>query len=108
MRERQALQTATSAARYYCEARHDGSLGNTQRVETPTACAAFPKELMFTPRRWVETRFNLTRCTIMPRGGHFAALDEDERLICARACLDRRRLLDHNGAWRDMVGRSDE
>ena len=74
-------QTATSAARYYYEARHDGSRTNAERVEIPTACAAFPKEIIFNPRRWAETRFNLTRFTIMPRGGHFAALEEPALLV---------------------------
>lgn len=38
-----------AAARYYYESRHDGSLTNTDRVEIPTAWAAFPKEIMFNP-----------------------------------------------------------
>ena len=69
-------QTATSAARYYYEGRHSGSRPSTQRVEVPTACMAFPKELVFTPRRWLEARYNLARFTVMPRGGHFAASEE--------------------------------
>ena len=76
-----ATQTATSAARYYYEGRHSNSPPNIQRVEVPTACAAFPKEFRFTPRRWLEARYNLTRFTLMPRGGHFAASEEPELLV---------------------------
>ena len=74
-------ETATSAARYYYEGRHSGTPPDTRRVEVPTACAAFPKEFRFTPRLWLETRYNLTRFTIMPSGGHFAASEEPELLV---------------------------
>ena len=74
-------QTATSAARYYYEGRHGGSTPGPQRVDVPTACAAFPKELIFTPRRWLEARYNLARYTIMPSGGHFAAGEEPELFV---------------------------
>jgi microsomal epoxide hydrolase len=72
--------TATSSARIYYESRvAAGTQG--QRVAVPTACALFPKELNVPPRRWVESRYNLTRWTEMPRGGHFAALEEPELLV---------------------------
>jgi pimeloyl-ACP methyl ester carboxylesterase len=76
-----ATQTATSAARFYYDNRHGAAPPITQRVEVPTACAAFPKEIRFVPRRWLETRYNLTRFTIMPRGGHFAALEQPQLLV---------------------------
>jgi pimeloyl-ACP methyl ester carboxylesterase len=50
-------------------------------VQVPTACAVFPKEINIPPRRWVEAQYNLTRWTEMPRGGHFAALEEPELLV---------------------------
>jgi pimeloyl-ACP methyl ester carboxylesterase len=71
--------TPTSAARFYYEGRHSPAVN--RRVEVPTACAAFPKEIRFTPRRWLETRYNLTRFTVMPRGGHFAALEQPDLLV---------------------------
>ena len=74
-------QTATSAARYYYEGRHRASPPSTERIEVPTACTAFPKELGFTPRRWLEARYNLTRFTMMPSGGHFAAAEEPELFV---------------------------
>lgn len=72
--------TPTSAARLYYELRHPG-FPAAGRVEVPTGCAAFPKEISFTPRRWLEAAYNLTHFTIMPRGGHFAALEEPALLI---------------------------
>ena len=53
-----------------------------RRVEVPTACALFPKELLaWPPRPYVERLFNVQRWTEMPRGGHFAALEEPELLL---------------------------
>lgn len=47
-----------------------------ERVATPLAVAAFPRELPTPPRSWVERVFNVQRWTAMPRGGHFAALEQ--------------------------------
>ena len=47
-----------------------------ERVATPLAVAAFPRELPTPPRAWVERVFNVQRWTPMPRGGHFAALEQ--------------------------------
>ena len=71
--------TATSSARIYYENRVASAV--QRRVEVPTACALFPKEITVPPRRWVEARYNLTRWTEMPRGGHFAALEEPDLLV---------------------------
>ena len=85
-----AKQTAASAARFYYENRHafggrpaalSPEWWRNTRVEVPTACAAFPKEISFTPRRWLEKRYNITRFSIMPRGGHFAALEQPALLV---------------------------
>lgn len=82
--------TPTSAARVYYENRHEFAgrpaanspeWWHNRRVEVPTACAVFPHELTFSPRRWLETRYNLTRFSLMPRGGHFAALEQPELLV---------------------------
>ena len=72
-------QTATSAARFYYETRHNPVA--PRRVEVPTGCASFPKDLRFTPRPWLEKRYNLARFTVMPRGGHFAALEQPELFV---------------------------
>jgi pimeloyl-ACP methyl ester carboxylesterase len=47
----------------------------------PTAIALFPADLGAPPpRSWVERTYRLTRYTVMPRGGHFAAHEEPELL----------------------------
>jgi len=76
-----ATQTAASSARIYYESRHPLSPPVPRRVETPTACADFPKEIIWSPRRWLEPRFNITRWTTMPRGGHFAAMEQPQLLV---------------------------
>jgi pimeloyl-ACP methyl ester carboxylesterase len=71
-------RSATSSARIYYENRRATTA--QRRVEVPTACAVFPKEINIAPRRWVEAQYNVTRWTEMPRGGHFAAMEEPELL----------------------------
>jgi pimeloyl-ACP methyl ester carboxylesterase len=74
-------QTAASSARIYYESRHPLTTQPARRVETPTACADFPKEIIWSPRRWLEARYNITRWTVMPRGGHFAAMEQPQLLV---------------------------
>ena len=53
-----------------------------KRVEVPTACALFPAEMLaWPPRSYVERLYNVRHWTEMPRGGHFAALEEPELLV---------------------------
>ena len=53
-----------------------------RRIEVPTGVAAFPKDLlMFPPRAMVERGYNVVRYTEMPRGGHFASLEEPELFL---------------------------
>ena len=73
-------QTVTSASRIYYESRR--AAGRTSDyIEVPTGAALFPKEIAFAPRKWAEARYNIVRWTEMPRGGHFAALEEPELYI---------------------------
>lgn len=52
------------------------------KVETPTGFAAFPADLApAPPKEWIERAFNLRRHTVMPSGGHFAALEEPDLLV---------------------------
>jgi epoxide hydrolase len=73
-------QTGTSSFRLYYEARH-APPADPGRIEVPTACAIFPKEVIYAPRVWLEPRMNLVRWTEMPRGGHFPALEQPELLV---------------------------
>jgi microsomal epoxide hydrolase len=50
------------------------------RIGVPTAYAAFPREILLPPRAWAERVFDIQRWTVMPRGGHFAAMEEPEAL----------------------------
>lgn len=53
-----------------------------KRVEVPTAAALFPAEILsWPPRSYAERIYNIVRWTEMPRGGHFAALEQPELLI---------------------------
>jgi microsomal epoxide hydrolase len=48
--------------------------------KVPAAFALFPKDISQPPREWAERYFNVRRWTEMPRGGHFAAMEEPELL----------------------------
>jgi pimeloyl-ACP methyl ester carboxylesterase len=39
-----------------------------------------PEDLVTAPRDWAERFFDVRRWTEMPRGGHFAAMEEPELL----------------------------
>jgi epoxide hydrolase len=73
--------TAHSSARLYYENRRSGSFAPADKVEVPTGAAIFPREIVRPPRRWAEHRFNITHWTEMPRGGHFAAMEEPELFV---------------------------
>ena len=69
-------RSGASSARMYWE-----SLGRFlpgAPVELPTGVASFPKEIGRSPRSWCEANYRITRWTIMPRGGHFAAFEQPE------------------------------
>ena len=73
--------TPTSAARIYYEAGRDQGEYLQGYIDVPTAAALFPKEVYLPPRKWAEARYNIVQWTEMPRGGHFAALEEPELYI---------------------------
>lgn len=74
--------TINSACRLYYEMRHHPWwLGKDERITVPTGVAVFPKELARPPRGWAERVYNIRRWTEMPRGGHFAAMEEPELLV---------------------------
>jgi len=78
-------QTINSSMRRYFETHRNPSRNTLklgERIETPTGIAMFPgeKELVV-PREFAERCYNIRRWTDMPRGGHFAALEEPELLV---------------------------
>jgi microsomal epoxide hydrolase len=74
-------QTITSSTRLYYESGNTPATRPVGYIDVPTGVAVFPKEILFTPRSWAEGGFNIVRWTMMPRGGHFAALEEPELLV---------------------------
>jgi len=70
-------QTITSSTRLYWERQHSGERGQPQ-VSVPTGVARYPKEILKFPRSWVERFYNVTYWEDMPRGGHFAAMEQPE------------------------------
>jgi len=74
-------ETITSSTRIYYENRNTPRENPLGYIEVPTAGAIFPAEITATPRSWAENSYNIVRWTVMPRGGHFAALEEPELLI---------------------------
>jgi pimeloyl-ACP methyl ester carboxylesterase len=67
-------ETITSSTRLYYERTH--SAGRLEYVSVPTGVARYPKEILRYPRAWVERGYNVTRWVDMPRGGHFAAMEQ--------------------------------
>ena len=52
------------------------------RVEVPTGCAVFPAEMLrWPPKSYADRIYNITHWTEMPRGGHFAAMEEPKMLL---------------------------
>lgn len=83
-------ETAHSAARLYFESRHPVGRalpsalpprGDDEPIKAPLGCMATPAgagSSGYSPRKWLEARFNLKHFALVPRGGHFAALEEPE------------------------------
>lgn len=57
-----------------------GFTARVDRVDVPTAIALFPHDLASPPRSWAERTYEVTRYTLMPRGGHFAPHEEPDLL----------------------------
>jgi microsomal epoxide hydrolase len=60
----------------------DGPNPVTGKINVPTAFASFPAEMtsLNPPRRFLERSFNLVQYSKMPKGGHFAALEQPQLL----------------------------
>ena len=53
----------------------------SEGVGVPTGVVIFPGDIVPAPREFAERFFDLRRWTRMPRGGHFAAMEEPELLV---------------------------
>jgi len=75
-------ETINAANRLYYDSAHDfTSPQHAGRSDVQAAIARFPKDILPAPREWAERWFNMQRWTAMPRGGHFAAMEEPELLV---------------------------
>ncbi len=62
---------------YYARRHGPWPIPEGETVKVPTGYAAFPKEIVRPPRSIAEKMYtNIRRWTVMPRGGHFAALEQ--------------------------------
>ena len=74
-------QTIGSSTRmYYENQKYTWDMQAGERVEAPSGMALFPQEIAKPPREWAERSYDVRRWTEMPRGGHFAALEEPQLL----------------------------
>jgi pimeloyl-ACP methyl ester carboxylesterase len=73
-------ETITSSTRLYWERQHtrESPLGF---IDVPTAVARYPMEPIRFPRSWVERCYRVTRWVDMPRGGHFAAMEQPDLFV---------------------------
>jgi microsomal epoxide hydrolase len=76
-------QTITSSVRLYRESRQAGLWDQPPPiVGVPTGVARYPKEeVLRFPRAWVERQYHVTRWATLPRGGHFAAMEQPELVV---------------------------
>jgi microsomal epoxide hydrolase len=63
---------------YY--ARAHGPWPIEARIDVPTGYCEFPREILRPPRSLAERAFAIRRWSVMPRGGHFAALEQPAAL----------------------------
>jgi pimeloyl-ACP methyl ester carboxylesterase len=73
--------TVGSSLRIYRETRLADHNETPPKMMTPVGYAVFPKDNAQAPERWVDQYYNVVQRTEMPRGGHFAALEQPELLM---------------------------
>jgi pimeloyl-ACP methyl ester carboxylesterase len=66
---------------YYARMHRPWPIPEGRTVDVPTGYAQFPKEILTPPRSLAaRTYTDIRRWSVMPRGGHFAALEQPEML----------------------------
>jgi len=71
-------QTITSSTRIYYESGQGQEANPIGYINVPTGAAVFPAEIFVTPRAWAAAAYDLRHWTVMPAGGHFAALEQPQ------------------------------
>lgn len=74
-------RTIASSMRIYFEDHGPGRSKPLPYVAVPTGHAVYPAEILKTPRAWAERKFNIQHWRVMPRGGHFAAMEQPALFI---------------------------
>jgi pimeloyl-ACP methyl ester carboxylesterase len=66
---------------YYATRHRPWPIPDGQTIDVPAGYAQFPAEILRPPRSLAERTYtDIRRWTVMPRGGHFAALEQPEAL----------------------------
>ena len=78
-------KTFNTASWIYYGRREEGGRffpNDFKKIRIPTAAAILPAEMSeWPPKSYVERIFNIIQWTEMPRGGHFAAMEQPELLV---------------------------
>jgi pimeloyl-ACP methyl ester carboxylesterase len=75
-----ATESVGSSFRPYWDSRNNPNPRPWVRITVPCGIAVFPQDIERPPREFAERSYNVQRWTEMPRGGHFAALEEPQTL----------------------------
>ena len=73
-------RTAGSSARYYYEGARDWG-SPPEQATVPTALAIMPHDIALPVRRIAEQTDNIVRWETLPRGGHFAAMEQPDLIV---------------------------
>ena len=76
-------QSFGTSARYYYECVHNPwqpSHDRTPVVEAPTGIGVFLEEVIMFPQQWAKEYYNLQHWRVMESGGHFAPMEEPQKL----------------------------
>ncbi len=66
---------------YYARMHRPWPIPEGRTIDLPTGYAQFPREILRPPRSLAERTYtDIRRWTVMPRGGHFAALEQPDAL----------------------------
>jgi microsomal epoxide hydrolase len=65
---------------YYARLHRPWPIPDGARITVPVGYAEFPREIVRPPRSLAERVYDIQRWTRMPRGGHFAAMEQPEAL----------------------------
>lgn len=79
-----ATESFDSAARFYYETAHhpwEPTHQGQRMVDVPTGVAIMPKDVVQAPRSWAEEYYDLRSWNIFPAGGHFAHMEQPERMV---------------------------